>query len=132
MMAAPLPGLRDIDAWTHQALTFEDGHLFIGRGGPVLCFGRGARLKGTNVEAAKTACIAAGLAVIDIRSLDVETGIRVARDEPRPDPGERVDARPFYGWAYGPLRTLAALYHAAGAEVINMPDVTGPGAGTGA
>jgi len=130
MMAAPSLRLHHIDAWVRQALTFEDGHLFIGRGGPVLCFGRGAQLTGTDAEAAKTACIAAGLPVIDIRSLDVETGIRVARDEPRPDPGERVDARPFYGWAYGPLRTLAALYHAAGAEVVNMPDVTGAGTGT--
>jgi len=132
MMADPSPCLHHIDAWVCQALTFEDGHLFIGAGGPVLCFGRGARVTGPNVEAAKAACIAAGLPVIDIRGLDVETEIRVARAEPRPVPGEHVDARPFYGWAYGPLRTVAALYHAAGAEVVNMPDVTGPGAGTGA
>jgi len=132
MMADPSLCLRDIDAWIRQALTFEDGHLFIGGGGPVLCFRNGARLTGIDVEAAKAACIAAGLPVIDIRRLDVETTIRVMHDEPRPGPGERVDARPFYGWAYGPLRTVAALYHAAGAEVVNMPDVTGPGAGAGA
>jgi len=132
MMADPSHSLRDIDVWIRQALTFEDGHLFIGGGGAVLCFAPGVRLTGINAEAAKTACIAAGLPVIDIRGLDVETEIRVARDEPRPDPGERVDARPFYGWAYGPLRTVAALYQAAGAEVVNMPDVTGPGAGAGA
>ncbi len=132
MMAAPPLGVRDIDAWVRQALTFQDGHLFIGGGGPVLCFRRGARLSGIDVETAKPACIAAGLPVIDIRGLDVETEIRVARDRPRPGPGERLDARPFYGWAYGPLRTVAALYHAAGAEVVNMPDVTGPSPGTGA
>jgi len=124
--------LHHIDAWIRQALTFGDGHLFIGGGGPVLCFRHGARLTGINVEAAKAAGIAAGLPVIDIRGLDVETEIRVAHDEPRPGPGECVDARPFYGWAYGPLRTVAALYHAAGAEVVNMPDVTGPSVGAGA
>lgn len=132
MMAAPSLGVPDIDAWVRQALTFEDGHLFIGGGGPVLCFARGGRLGGIDAETAKPACIAVGLPVIDMRGLDVETGIRVARDEPRPAPGERLDARPFYGWAYGPLRTVAALYHAAGAEVVNMPDVTGPKPGTGA
>lgn len=132
MMAAPPLGVRDIDAWVRQALTFQDGHLFIGGGGPVLCFRRGARLSGIDVETAKPACIAAGLPVIDIRGLDAETEIRVARDRPRPGLGERLDARPFYGWAYGPLRTVAALYHAAGAEVVNMPDVTGPSPGTGA
>lgn len=132
MMADPSRGTHDTEAWIRQALAFKDGHLFIGEGGSVLCFRPGARLAGYDVETTKAACLAAGLAVIDIRGLDVETALRVARDEPRPAPGERLDARPFYGWAYGPLRSVAALYHAAGAEVANMPDVTGAPAGAAA
>ena len=131
-MADPSLALHDTDAWIRQALAFEDGHLFIGKAGSVLCFRHGARLAGYDVEAAKAACIAAGLPVIDIRALDLETAIRVRNNEPRSDPGERPDARPFYGWAYGPLRTVAALYHAAGAEVANMPDVTSAGTGAAA
>ncbi len=132
MMADPSRDTHDTEAWIRQALAFEDGHLFIGAGGSVLCFRPGARLAGYDVETTKAACLAAGLAVIDIRGLDVETALRVARDEPRPAPGERLDARPFYGWAYGPLRSVAALYHAAGAEVANMADVTGAPAGAAA
>ena len=132
MMADRSAGLRDTDAWIRQALAFKDGHLFIGEGGSVLCFRPGARLAGYDVETTKAACLAAGLAVIDIRGLDVETALQAARDEPRPASGERPDARPFYGWAYGPLRSVAALYHAAGAEVANMPDVTGAHAGAAA
>ena len=97
MMADPSLHLNHVDAWVSQALTFEDGHLFLGRGGPVLCFGRGARLTGINVEAAKAACIVAGLPVIDLRGLNVETEIRVARDEPRPVPGDKLYKSPSAG-----------------------------------
>jgi len=125
MMADPSTGLRGTGAWIRPALAFKDGYLFIGEGGSVLCFRQGAQLEGYDVETTKAACITAGPAVIDIRGLDVGTALRIARDEPRPAPGERPDARPFYGWTYRPLRTVAALHHAADAEVVNVPDVTG-------
>ena len=44
-------------------------------------------------------------------------------------PGDPPDALPWYGWAHGPLHAAAGLCHAAGAEVLNLPEVTGVGGG---
>ncbi len=116
-----------------SALAFADGHLFVDEGGYTLCDKCGGSLSGYDIEPVKAACIAAGLPVIDGRGLGIEVAVRLAHDDsPSTAPGDPPDALPWYGWAHGPLRTLAALYHAAGAEVANMPDVTGARTGAAA
>ena len=65
---APLiaPGAEErYGRYIREALITEGGHLAIGRGGFTLYFARGAYLSGHGRETVKTACIAAGLPVID-------------------------------------------------------------------
>ncbi len=129
--------MADLSTWAStdadrisRALAFADGHLFISEGSYTLCYEHGTWLSGYDIGPVKAACIASGLPVIDDRGLDINAAVRLVHDHsPWTAPGGPFDARPWYGWAYGPLRTLAALHHAAGAEVVNMPDVTGAGAG---
>ena len=71
-----------------EALTTEGGHLAIGRGGFTLYFARGAYLSGHDCEAIKTACIAAGLPVIDSRGLAFEVVCDLAMRGPMVAVGE--------------------------------------------
>ena len=43
--------------------------------------------------------------------------------------GKVPDLRPWHSLSHATLAHVAALYHAAGAEVLNVPGVPGPGAG---
>ena len=43
--------------------------------------------------------------------------------------GKAPDPRLWHFLSHAPLVHVAALYHAAGAEVLNVPGVPGPGAG---
>ena len=125
-------------SYVRQALTVEGGHLFLGPNGAVLHFAPGARASGFPCEAIKAACLAAGLPVIDCRAVPfrplyavVVEGPTVAVGKP-PDPGpwhSLSDASAANAARFGELAHVAALYHAAGAEVSNVPGVPGPGAG---
>ena len=43
--------------------------------------------------------------------------------------GKPPDPRPWHSLSDAPLAHVAGLYHAAGADVSNVPGIPGPGAG---
>lgn len=107
--------------YIREALTTEGGHLAIGRGGFTLYFARGAYLSGYDCEAIKTACIAAGLPVIDSRALPFEVVCDLAVRGPMVAVGEPASPSPWGAFSYAPLAAVADAYRAAGAEVLNLP-----------
>ncbi len=130
MMADTLTWACDDAERISRALAVDGAHLFIEQGGYTLYHQRGTTLSGYDVVPMKAACIAAGLAVIDSRMLPFDTALQLAIHSPMIAVGEPPDAQPWHGWTYAPLHHVAALYHAAGAEVVNLPEVTGMGGGT--
>ena len=125
MMAGTSPWARDDADAINRALAVDGGHLFVGDAGFTLAYQRGTTLSGYDVEALKAACIVAGLPVIDSRRLGFEAALHLAIHTPMIAVGEPADAQPWHATAHAPLRHVAALYHAAGAEVANLPAVTG-------
>lgn len=119
------PWARDDADAISRALCTEGGHLFIGEPGYILAYQRGTTLSGCDVEPVKAACVAAGLPVIDSRRLGFETALHLAIHGRMIAVGEPADVQPWHDLAHAPLRHVAALYHAAGAEVVNLPAVTG-------
>ena len=112
------------DRYSHyirEALTTEGGHLAIGRGGFTLSFARGAYLSGHDCDTIKTACIAAGLPVIDSRALPFEVVCDLAVRGPMVAVGEPASPPPWGAFSYAPLAAVADAYRAAGAEVWNLP-----------
>jgi hypothetical protein len=107
-MNAPVGWSADIA----RALAVEGRHLEVGRYGYTLYLDRGCRLSGYDLDGMKAACIAAGLPVIDSRS--AIRGPIVAVGEPASEP-------PWHALSYAPLRHVAELYRAAGAEIHNLP-----------
>lgn len=125
MMAGTSPWARDDADAIGRALAVDGGHLFLGEGGFTLAYQRGTTLSGYDVGRVKTACVAAGLPVIDSRRLGFEIALHLAIHTPMIAVGEPADAKPWHAMAHAPLHHVAALYHAAGAEVVNLPAVTG-------
>lgn len=124
MMADTLAWACDDAERISRALTVDGAHLFVGQGRYTFYYALGTTLSGYDVIPMKAACIAAGLPVIDSRMLPFDTALHLAVHSPMIAVGEPPDAQPWHGWAHAPLRHVAALYHAAGAEVVNLPDVT--------
>ena len=134
-MAAASPWARDDADAISRALSTAGGHLFVGEAGYTLAYQRGTTLSGYDVAPVRAACVAAGLPVIDSRRLGFEAALHLAIHGPMIAVGEPPDAQPWHALAHAPLHHVAALYHAAGAEVVNLPAVTGAGSegdGTGA
>ena len=127
-MADASPWPRDEADTIGRALAVDGGHLFIGEVGFVLAYERGAKLSGHDVAPIKAACVQAGLPVIDSRRLGFETALHLAIHGPMIAVGKPADPQPWHLLAYAPLHHVAALYHAAGAEVLNLPGVTDAGA----
>jgi hypothetical protein len=116
----------DADA-IRRALATEGGHLFVGGNGYTLHYAKGATSSGYQVERVKSACLAAGLPVIDTRMLDFEVAFVMACRSPMIAVGEPPRPGPFCTdpecWgplAYAPLAHIAELYRAAGAEISNL------------
>ena len=107
-------------AYSARALATAGGHLSIGRGGFSLYFGRGAHLSGYDCETVKTACIAAGLPVIDSRMVDFAAVARVVVNGPMIAVGEPPSPPPYHAFSYAPLAVVVAAYRAAGAELWNL------------
>jgi len=107
--------------YIRESLTTKGGHLAIGRGGFTLYFARGAYLSGHDCEAIKTACIAAGLPVIDSRALPFEVVCDLAVRGPMVAVGEPASPPPWGAFSYAPLAAVADAYRAAGAELWNLP-----------
>lgn len=77
-----------------RALGVDGAHLFIGQGGYTLYYKQGTTLSGYDVVPMKAACIAAGLAVIDSRTLPFDTALQLAIHTPLIAVGEPADAQP--------------------------------------
>jgi hypothetical protein len=74
----------------------------------------------TDCETVKTACIAAGLPVIDSRMVEFATVARLAIQGPMIAVGAPPSPPPYHPFSYAPLAVVAAAYRAAGAEVWNL------------
>jgi hypothetical protein len=111
-----------------SALQTEGGHLSIGRVGFTLHFGRGARLSGYDCESLKACWIAAGLPVIDSRTVAFEDVVRLAVRGPMVAVGEEASPPPCHALSFAPLCVVAQAYRAAGAEVFNLPVPAGSAA----
>ena len=109
------------DDWIARALATEGGHLSIGRGGFLLCFGEGSRLSGYDSDAVKAACIAAGLPVIDSCDVPFDAVIALAVHGPMVAVGRPVSPQPWHALSFVPLEAVARAYARAGAEVVNLP-----------
>ena len=116
-------------SYVRQALAVEGGHLFLGPNDAVLHFAPSARARGFPCEAIKAACLAASLPVIDCRAVPFGALYAVVVEGPMVAVGKSPDPQPWHSLSDAPLSHVAALYHAAGADVFNVPGVPGPGAG---
>lgn len=108
-----------------QALAVSGGYLFLGRGGFCLHFARGATLSGYDCDTMKSACIAAGLPVIDARHIDYGPLLELVFHGPMVAVGHDPDPQPWYSLSYAPLEVVAASYAYRGAEVWNLAHVEG-------
>ena len=115
------PDERRYDDLIARALATAGGHLAIGRGGFTLHFGHGARLSGHDADAAKRACAAAGLPVIDSRRVPIERVAELAISGLMVAVGHPPCSEPYHALSYAPLALIAERYRAAGAEVLNQP-----------
>ena len=111
---------RQYEEYIARALATEGGHLSIGRGGATLYFER-CRLSGCHEERIKAEAIAAGLPVIDSRSVPFNRVKDLAVRGPMVAVGEPPSPPPYHAFAYAPLAFVAEAYRAAGAEVFNIP-----------
>lgn len=109
------------EAQIAAALATQGGHLSIGRGGFTLHYGN-ARLSGYDIDAIKGEAIAAGLPVIDSRSVAWELAVALAVHGPMVAVNQAPNPRPWHGFAYAPLTAVAAAYRKAGAEVVNIAE----------
>ena len=103
------------------ALATAGGHLAIGRGSNTLHYGRDCRLSGYDVESIETACVGAGLPVIDSREVPFELVVKLAVGGPMVAVGDEPEAPPWHALAFVPLRVVAEAYRSAGAVVHNLP-----------
>ena len=109
-----------------RALVTVGGHLAIGRVGFTLWYDRGCRLAGYEVEPIKAACIAAGLPVIDSRSVPFEAVSRLAVGGPMVAVGEEPGEPPYGALSCAPLAAGPAAYRKAGAEVHYLEPASEP------
>jgi hypothetical protein len=119
------PSTREYEEYIAKALATEGGHLSIGRGGATLYFARGW-LSGCHEERIKAEAIAAGLPVIDSRSVPFDLVLDLAVRGPMVAVGEPPSPPPYHAFAYAPLAVVLDAYRAAGAEVFNAPAVSEP------
>jgi len=113
--------------YIRQALSVEGGHLSMGYGGATLHFARGAYVSGFECETIKAACLATGVPVIDGRTVAFGPLYALVVEAPRVAVGKPADPLPWNSLSDAPLAHVTALYRAAGAEVFNVPGVTGAG-----
>ena len=106
----------------HQALATTGGHLSVSRYGFSLHYGRGCTLSGHDPDRLKAVCIAAGLPVIDTRLAPIQRVAELALSGPLVAVGEPADPEPWHTLVRAPLTHVAALWRAAEAEVLNLPN----------
>ena len=121
LAARRLPKPDAIASRLAQALSVEGGHLFIGGGGWLLHSAPGATLRGYDLSAMKARCAEAGLPVIDILHGPYRLAVSLPCLPPMVAVGRAPDPLPWGSSSYVPLRHVAGICRAAGAEVINLP-----------
>jgi len=114
--------------YIRRALAVEGGHLSMEPGGARLYCACGAYVSGFECEGIKAACLAAGLPVIDGRRLPFGPLYALVVEAPRVAVGKPAGPQPWNSLSEAPLAHVASLYRTAGAEVFNVPGVSGPGA----
>jgi hypothetical protein len=108
------------DAHIRRALADEGGRLFVYERGYTLHLGDNGTLRGYDTGPFKATCLAAGLPVIDTRMLDPSVAFRLAVQSPIAAVARAPDPPPWTPFTWAPLRHLAGIYRAAGAEVLNL------------
>ena len=121
---------RENAEYIARALATEGGHRSIGRGGATLYVERGW-LSGCHEDRIKAEAIAAGLPVIDSRSVPFDRVWDLAVRGPMVAVGEPPTSPPYHAFAYAPLAVVLEAYRAADAEVFNVPAVPTPREGEG-
>ncbi len=106
--------------YIRRALGTDGGHLAVGRGGATLYFAEGSSLSSYDIESLKNECIAAGLPVIDSRSVEFGIVARLAINGPMVAVGRPPCAPPYHALSYAPLKFVAESYRQAGAMVWNL------------
>ncbi|MDE1905148.1 MAG: hypothetical protein KGH75_01675 [Rhodospirillales bacterium] len=109
-----------IETHIQDAMATLGGHLCIGRGGYTL-YGTW-RLSGYDCDVVKATCIAAGLPVIDSRSIPFDQVATLSVLGPMVAVGRAPDAKPWHSFSYAPLGAVAAAYRKAGAEIHNIAE----------
>ena len=109
------------DADIARALATRGGHLGIGRGGFTLHYDN-SRLSGYDCDFIKQAATAAGLPVIDSRTVPFDLAATRAVRGPMIAVNTEPSPRPWHGLSYAPLAAVAAAYRKAGADVINLQE----------
>lgn len=120
-----------------QAPATEGGHLRVGRHGSTLYFSADGRLSTADTDEIKAECAAAGLPVIDSRSVPIaaladlvtkspEVRVGPKRSEPH---WRKAYKTPWGAFSFAPLEHVVELYREAGAELLNGPTPLDVGAG---
>ena len=122
MMRVASGWLRTDADHIRNALATEGGHLLVEHRSYTLLLEGGAWLGGYDLEPFKAACVAAGLPVIDVRPLDRASAFRLVGRTPMVAVGHPADDPPWTGETWAPLREVARLFRAGGAEVLNLLD----------
>ena len=111
----------DHAACIRRALAAEAGHLYVHERGYTLHFQGNGIISDYAIAPFKAACAVAGLPVIDTRMLDPREALRLAIHSPMVAVARPADPPPWTPFTWAPLWHVAAIYRAAGAEVLNLP-----------
>ncbi len=109
----------DADA-IRNALATEGGHLLVEARSYTLHLEGGATLSGFRIEAFKAACVAAGLPVIDTRTLDPVAAFLLVGRTPMVAINRPADPPPWTATTWASLRDTARLFRTGGAKVLNL------------
>lgn len=83
-----------------------------------------SRLSGAPPAELKALCVAAGLPVLDCSAVPFEVAWQLIASGPMVAVACEPTPPPWGPLTHAPLAHVAALYRAAGAEVLNIPDTT--------
>jgi hypothetical protein len=110
-----------IEPYIEGAKKTPGGHLYIGRAGYSL-HSASSCLSGYDCDAVKSACIAAGLPVIDTRDILFNRAANLSVRGPMIAVDKAPDPPPGNAFSYAPLGVVAAAYRKAGAEIFNIAE----------
>lgn len=80
------------------------------------------RLSGADPDVLKALCLRAGVPVLDCSAVPFDVAWALVARGPMVAVGGEPDPPPWHALSHAPLAHVAALYRAAGAEALNIPD----------